>query len=70
MVGGVLYTTAGSRRDVVAIDGATGETLWMCRFDEGTRGQKAPRQNRGPRRGVLVRRRGRNASSTSRLDII
>ena len=35
MVGGVLYTTAGTRRDVVAIDAATGETLWMWRFDEG-----------------------------------
>jgi quinoprotein glucose dehydrogenase len=42
MVGGVLYTTAGSRRDVLAIDGATGETLWMFRYDEGVRGQKAP----------------------------
>ncbi len=42
MVGGVLFATAGSRRDVVAIDGATGETLWMFRFDEGVRGQKAP----------------------------
>ncbi len=42
MVGGVLYATAGSRRDVVAIDGATGETLWMFRHDEGVRGQKAP----------------------------
>src|SRR5262245_8905296 len=42
MVGGVLYATAGSRRDIVAIDGATGETLWMFRFDEGGRGQKAP----------------------------
>jgi quinoprotein glucose dehydrogenase len=42
MVGGVLYTTAGSRRDVVAIDGVTGETLWMYRFDEGTRAQMAP----------------------------
>jgi quinoprotein glucose dehydrogenase len=42
MVGGVLYTTAGSRRDVAAIDGATGETLWMYRQDEGVRGQKAP----------------------------
>ena len=29
MVGGVLYTTAGWRRNVVAIDGTTGETLWM-----------------------------------------
>jgi quinoprotein glucose dehydrogenase len=42
MVGGVLYTTAGWRRDVVAIDGTTGETLWMFRLDEGARGQSAP----------------------------
>lgn len=42
MVGGVLYTTAGARRDAVAIDAATGETLWMFRYDEGERGQKAP----------------------------
>src|SRR4051812_44934613 len=27
MVDGVLYFTAGSRRDVVAVDGVTGETL-------------------------------------------
>ena len=45
MVGGVLYTTAGTRRDVVAIDGETGETLWMFRYDEGSRAQRAP--NRG-----------------------
>ncbi|MCY4076608.1 MAG: pyrroloquinoline quinone-dependent dehydrogenase, partial [Acidobacteria bacterium] len=38
MVGGVLYTSAGWRRNVVAIDGATGETLWMYRLDEGERG--------------------------------
>jgi quinoprotein glucose dehydrogenase len=44
MVGGVLYTTAGSRRNVAAIDGATGETLWLFRFDEGERGERAPRQ--------------------------
>src|SRR4051812_3498652 len=51
MVGGVLFTTAGSRRDVVAIDPASGETLWMYRHDEGTRGLMAP--NRGPSgRGV------------------
>ena len=42
MIGGMLYTTAGSRRDVVAIDAATGETLWMFRYDEGSRGQRAP----------------------------
>ncbi len=35
MVGGVLYTTAGFRPNVVAIDAATGETLWSYRFDEG-----------------------------------
>ena len=38
MVGGVLYFTAGTRRDVVAVDAATGETLWMYRLDEGARG--------------------------------
>src|SRR5215217_7843317 len=43
MVGGVLYTTAGTRRAVVALDGTTGETLWMYRLDEGVRGDTAPR---------------------------
>ena len=38
MVDGVLYATTGSRRNVVAIDAATGETLWMFRYDEGKRG--------------------------------
>jgi quinoprotein glucose dehydrogenase len=42
MVGGVLYTTAGSLRDAVAINAATGETLWMYRYEEGERAQKAP----------------------------
>ncbi len=50
MVGGVLYTTAGSRRAAVAIDASTGETLWIYRFDEGDRGKTAPRQTSG--RGV------------------
>ena len=45
MANGVLYTTAGMRRDAVAIDAATGETLWMFRFDEGVRGDRAPRRN-------------------------
>ncbi len=43
MVGGVLYTTAGFRPNVAAIDAATGETLWMYRLDEGQRGDRAPR---------------------------
>ena len=35
MANGVLYATAGARRAVVAIDAATGETMWMYRLDEG-----------------------------------
>ena len=42
MIGGVLYTTAGWSRNVVAIDAASGETLWMYRRDEGERGSRAP----------------------------
>lgn len=45
MVGGVLYLTAGTSRAAVAVDGATGETLWTYRFDEGSRGAQAPRAN-------------------------
>ena len=50
MVDGVLYTTAGYRRAVVAIDAASGETLWMYRMDEGVRTDYAPRVSSG--RGV------------------
>jgi len=49
-IDGVVYTTAGYRRAVVAIDGGTGETLWMYRLDEGERGGSSPRLNSG--RGV------------------
>ena len=47
MVRGVLYTTAGTRRDVVALDAANGEMLWMHRENEGARGTNAPRQLSG-----------------------
>ena len=47
MVGGVLYTTAGSRRAVVAVDAATGETLWVHREAEGKRAEEAPRKLSG-----------------------
>ena len=43
MVGGVLYSTGGTRRAVVALDAATGEMLWMHSLNEGERGAKAPR---------------------------
>jgi len=56
MANGVLYATAGERRAVVAIDAATGETLWMYRLDEDERGENAPRK--GPGRGVAYRRNG------------
>src|SRR5215469_5617359 len=44
---GVLYATAGSRRDVVALDAATGELLWAHRQNEGARAAAAPRQLSG-----------------------
>ena len=50
MVGGVLYTTAGTRRAVVALDAATGELRWVHGEPEGARGAAAPRQLSG--RGV------------------
>src|SRR6516165_12784667 len=45
--GGVLYATAGSRRDLVALDAATGELLWVHGEKEGARGAAAPRQLSG-----------------------
>ncbi len=59
MADGVLYATAGARRVVVAIDAASGETLWMHRTDEGARGENAPRK--GPGRGVAYWRGGNDA---------
>ena len=50
MVGGVLYTTVGMRRAVVALNAATGELRWMHSEDEGLRGANAPRTGAG--RGV------------------
>lgn len=47
MVKGVIYTTAGSRRDVIALDAATGELIWAHSEREGARGDAAPRQLSG-----------------------
>jgi quinoprotein glucose dehydrogenase len=47
MVKGVLYTTAGSRRAVIAVNAATGELLWIHGYPEGARGAAAPRQLSG-----------------------
>ena len=50
MANGVLYTTGGSRRSVVALDAVTGELLWVYRLDEGRRGELSTRGGSG--RGV------------------
>ena len=47
---GTLYTTAGTRRSVVALDGRTGELIWSHSYREGNRAAIAPRQLSG--RGV------------------
>ncbi len=47
MANGVLYSTAGSRRAVVALDPETGEELWMHSEREGPRGAAGPRQLSG-----------------------
>jgi len=49
-VNGVLYTTGGTRRAVVALDGATGELIWAHSIREGRRAGVSPRQLSG--RGV------------------
>jgi quinoprotein glucose dehydrogenase len=47
---GILYTTAGTRRSVIALDGRTGELIWTHSYREGNRAAIAPRQLSG--RGV------------------
>ena len=49
-VNGVLYTTGGTRRSVIALDGRTGELMWAHSLREGKRAAIAPRQLSG--RGV------------------
>ncbi len=50
VISGKLYSTAGSRRDVICLDAASGEIIWMHGENEGERGTNAPRQLSG--RGV------------------
>ena len=46
-VDGVLYTVAGTRRTVVAMDPGTGEILWTYREPHTTRWDRSMRQNYG-----------------------
>jgi quinoprotein glucose dehydrogenase len=47
MVDGVVYSTAGARRAVIALDAGTGELLWVHTEHEGPRGDAAPRLRAG-----------------------
>ena len=47
MMDGVLYATAGTRRAAIALDGETGELMWVHSMREGLRGGMAPRQLSG-----------------------
>ncbi|HEX5107379.1 MAG TPA: hypothetical protein VFV95_02995 [Vicinamibacterales bacterium] len=44
MANGILYFTVGQRRNVIAVNPGTGETLWTWRPDEGARFDQAPRK--------------------------
>lgn len=58
MVGGTLYTTAGTGRAVIALDAVTGALEWTHKEDEGPRGAAAPRQLSG--RGLAYWTDGRD----------
>jgi quinoprotein glucose dehydrogenase len=49
-INGTLYTTGGTRRSIVSLDGKTGEVNWAFSFREGNRAAIAARQLSG--RGV------------------
>ena len=46
-IDGILYTVSGSRRTVVAMDPATGETLWTYREPNTTRWERSMRTDYG-----------------------
>ena len=65
-VDGILYTVAGQRRTVAAIDAATGETLWTYREPHTTRYERGMRNNYG--KGVAYGGGGRpRRRSSTRL---
>ncbi|HMD34567.1 MAG TPA: PQQ-binding-like beta-propeller repeat protein, partial [Vicinamibacterales bacterium] len=57
-INGVVYTTAGTRRAVVALDAVTGELRWAHSEYEGARAAASPRQLSG--RGVAYWTDGRD----------
>ena len=62
MIDGVLYTTVGITRNVVAIDPKTGETLWVWRAERRRAAlRRGAAQDLGPRPVVLEGRRRQRA---------
>jgi quinoprotein glucose dehydrogenase len=58
-VNGMVYTTAGSRRAVVALDAKTGELKWVYSMNEGLRAADRAAPALRPRRLLLDRRQWR-----------
>src|SRR5215467_1217367 len=46
-INGTIYATGGTRRSVVALDGKSGELMWVYALREGARAVAAPRQLSG-----------------------
>jgi quinoprotein glucose dehydrogenase len=46
-INGIVYATGGTRRSVVALDGKSGELMWVYSLREGARAVAAPRQLSG-----------------------
>ena len=67
MVKGVLYTTAGTRRSVVALDAKTGELIWSHSLREGERAANSRAPAVGTR-GLLLDRRPRRRAHHLRDD--
>ncbi|HEY6341251.1 MAG TPA: PQQ-binding-like beta-propeller repeat protein [Bryobacteraceae bacterium] len=65
VIDGVLYSTAGERRDVIALNAATGELLWNHREDEGKRAEVSPRRLSG--RGLAYWANGSGPNSDRRI---
>ncbi len=65
VIDGVLYSTAGDRRDVVALNAANGELLWTHREDEGKRAEVSPRRLSG--RGLAYWADGTPGSNDRRI---
>ena len=67
-VDGLLYTVAGYRRTVVAIDPATGETIWTYREPHTTRWERGMRNNYGIEQRIRKLCHERSASCSVNME--